>query len=165
MEFYGIWYRKSSASWSNISPKKAKIPSNLRLRPGFSLAVITPFPGKVNIKKKKKIVSNWRMSALQYCVGFCHTGTWISHRYTCVPSHMNSRPPPPPHPPLLNCHRAPALNSCITQQIPTGCLCYMLMYGFQGYSLHPSHPIPLCVFSLCLPLHCCPASSSLVPSF
>ena len=28
---------------------------------------------------------NWEIIALQYCVGFCHTSAWISHRYTCVP--------------------------------------------------------------------------------
>ena len=33
----------------------------------------------------KKIV-NWRIIASQYCTGFCHTTTWISHKYTCVPS-------------------------------------------------------------------------------
>ena len=27
---------------------------------------------------------NWRMIALQYCVGFCYTSTWISHGYTYV---------------------------------------------------------------------------------
>ena len=27
---------------------------------------------------------NWRIIALQYCSGFCHTLTWISHRYTHV---------------------------------------------------------------------------------
>ena len=30
-------------------------------------------------------IFNWRMTASQYCVGFCQTPTWISHRYTCVP--------------------------------------------------------------------------------
>ena len=24
-------------------------------------------------------IFNWRIVALQYCVGFCHTSTWISH--------------------------------------------------------------------------------------
>ena len=27
--------------------------------------------------------------ALHYCVGFCHSSTWISHRYTYVPSLLN----------------------------------------------------------------------------
>ena len=28
---------------------------------------------------------NWRLITLQYCSGFCHTLTWISHGCTCVP--------------------------------------------------------------------------------
>ena len=43
---------------------------------------------------------NWRIIALQYCVSFCHTSTWISHGYTHVPSLWNlppaSHPIPPP---------------------------------------------------------------------
>ena len=30
----------------------------------------------------------------QYCVGFYHTSTWTSHRYTCAPSLLNIPPPP-----------------------------------------------------------------------
>ena len=29
-----------------------------------------------------KFIFNWRIITLQYCIGFCHTSTWISHRYT-----------------------------------------------------------------------------------
>ena len=28
--------------------------------------------------------SNWRIIALQYCVGFCHTSTWISHKHIYI---------------------------------------------------------------------------------
>ena len=28
---------------------------------------------------------SWRLLTLQYCSGFCHTLTWISHGYTCIP--------------------------------------------------------------------------------
>ena len=35
---------------------------------------------------------NWRIIALQCCVGFCHTSTWISCTYTCVPSLLNLHP-------------------------------------------------------------------------
>ena len=36
---------------------------------------------------------SWRLIILQYCSGFCHTLTWISHGFTCVahlelPSHL-----------------------------------------------------------------------------
>ena len=37
----------------------------------------------------KKIMFNWRIIALQYFVGvFYQTSTWISHRFTHVPSHL-----------------------------------------------------------------------------
>ena len=44
-------------------------------------------------EKEKKLfyffnlfIFNWRIIALQYCIGSCHTSTWISQRYTYVPS-------------------------------------------------------------------------------
>ena len=70
------------------------------------------FLKKMNIKKPQRKIStmffflwmlsffyfifNWRIIALQYYVGFCHTSTWISHRYTYVPSIVE--PPPISHP-------------------------------------------------------------------
>ena len=41
------------------------------------------------------IFISWRLVTLQYCSGFCHTLTWISHGFTCVP-----HPDPPSHLPL-----------------------------------------------------------------
>ena len=38
---------------------------------------------------------SWRLITLQYCSGFCHTLTWISHGFTCIP-----QPDPPYHFPL-----------------------------------------------------------------
>ena len=35
---------------------------------------------------------SWRIMTLQYCSGFCHTLIWISHGFTCVP---HSEPPSP----------------------------------------------------------------------
>ena len=37
----------------------------------------------------------WRLITSQYCSGFCHTLTWISHGYTRIP-----HPNPPSHLPL-----------------------------------------------------------------
>ena len=53
---------------------------------------------------------NWRLITLQYCSGFCHKLTWISHGCTCVPhpetpSHLPSHPIPQDHP------SAPALST------------------------------------------------------
>ena len=30
------------------------------------------------------IFINWRLITWQYCSGFCHTLTWISHGFTCI---------------------------------------------------------------------------------
>ena len=38
---------------------------------------------------------SWKLITLQYCSGFCHTLTWISLGYTCIP-----HPDPPSHIPL-----------------------------------------------------------------
>ena len=34
-------------------------------------------------------IFNWRIIALQYCIGFCHMSAWISHRHTYVPQLLN----------------------------------------------------------------------------
>ena len=64
-------------------------------------------------------IFNWRITALQFCVGFCHTSVWISHRYTYVPFLLNLLPTP------LGYHRAPAWVPWVIQQIPTGYLFYI----------------------------------------
>ena len=60
-----------------------------RLRPGLTwpcvfLCFFFPF-----------IFISWKLITLQYCSGFCHTLTWISHGFTSIP---HPEPPPPPHP-------------------------------------------------------------------
>ena len=51
------------------------------------------------LKRINLFIFNWRIIALQYYVDFCHTSTWIGHRYTYVPSLLNlfviSYPIPP----------------------------------------------------------------------
>ena len=58
------------------------------------------------------IFISWRLITLQYCNGFCHTLTWISHGVTCIP-----HPDPPSHLPLhpipLGLPSAPALSTCL----------------------------------------------------
>ena len=55
---------------------------------------------------------SWRLITLQYCSGSCHTLTWISHGFTCVPL-----PDPPSHLPLhpipLGLPSVPALSICL----------------------------------------------------
>ena len=84
---------------------------------------------------------NWRIIALQYCVGFCHTSTWISHRYIHVPSFLNL-PPAPPHPTLLGCHRALGWSSLHhTEASHWLSILHMVMHRFQCYRLSLSHPL------------------------
>ena len=58
------------------------------------------------------IFISWRLITLQYCSDFCHTLTWISHRFTCIP-----RPDPPsrlpPYPISLGLPSEPALSTCL----------------------------------------------------
>ena len=71
-------------------------------------------------------IFSWKIIALQYCVGFCHTSTWISRQYTYVPSLLNL--PPTSHPcHLLGCHRAPVWLLWVIEQIPLAIL-HMVLY-------------------------------------
>ena len=53
------------------------------------------------------IYFNWRLITLQYCGGFCHILTWISHGCTYVP-HPKPLSHLPPHLIPLGCPSAPA---------------------------------------------------------
>ena len=59
-------------------------------------------------------IFNWRIIALQYCAGFCHTSTWISHRYRHVPSLVNLHSPPTPSCPSRS-SQSTRLNSLLSQ--------------------------------------------------
>ena len=56
------------------------------------------------------IFISWRLITLQYCSGFCHTLTWISHGFTCVP-HPDPLSHLPLHPIPLGLPSAPGLSS------------------------------------------------------
>ena len=89
----------------------------------------------------KKIVFNWRIIALKYCVGFCHTQTKISHKYTYVPPYWTSLlPPTPSHPYRLS--QSPSLRS-LSHMATSHCLSVLdvVVYMFLCYSLHSSHPL------------------------
>ena len=46
---------------------------------------IHPLPNLSFLFFKDWFIINWRIMALQNCVGFCQTSTWISHSYTYLP--------------------------------------------------------------------------------
>ena len=58
------------------------------------------------------IFISWRLITPQYCSGSCHTLTWISHGFTCIP-----HPDPPSHLPLhpipLGLPREPGPSTCL----------------------------------------------------
>ena len=58
------------------------------------------------------IFISWKLITLQYCSGFCHTLTWISHGFRCV-SHPDPHSNLPPHPIPLGLPSAPALSTCL----------------------------------------------------
>ena len=112
---------------------------------------------------------NWRLITLQYCGGFCHTLTWISHRCTCV-LHPKPRFHPPPHPSPLGCPSAPALSALLhTSNLDWSSISHMVIYMFQCYSLRSSLPrlLPQSpkVCSLYLCLFCCLAYRVIVTIF
>ena len=96
---------------------------------------------------------NRRLITLQYCGGFCHTFTWISHGCTCVPH------PDPPSP-----SQPSGSSQCTRPEHPVSCIepglviyfTYDIIYMFQCYSLKSSHPrlLPqspkVCSLYLCL---------------
>ena len=58
------------------------------------------------------IFISWRLITLQYCSGFCHTLTWISHGSTYV-LHPDPSSHLPLHPIPLGLPSAPALSTCL----------------------------------------------------
>ena len=81
-----------------------------------------------------------RIIALQCCVGFCHTATWISHRYTHVPSLLSL--PPTSHP-----SRTPVWAPRVIQQICT--ILHMIFICFNAaLSIRPTLSFPDCVHRL-----------------
>ena len=111
---------------------------------------------------------NRRLITFQYCGGFCHTFTWISHGFTCVP-----HPDPPsylPPPPIPQRHPSTPDLSTLPHALNVDwrSISYMIIYMFQCYSLKSSHPhlLPqspkVCCLYLCL---FCSHIGSLLPSF
>ena len=97
------------------------------------------------------IFISWRLITLQYCSGFCHTLTLISHGFTCVPPSRL-----PPHPIRLGLPSAPGLSTCLMH--PTWSwwsFSPLIVYLFQCYlSEHPtlafSHRVPKSVLYICV---------------
>ena len=84
-------------------------------------------------------IFNWRIIALQYCLGFYQIATWISHDLDLTmspplehPSHL------PPHPTPLGCYWALVWVPWVTQQIPMAIYLHMVTYVSMLHSPHKS---------------------------
>ena len=83
---------------------------------------------------------------MQYCSGFCHTFTWISHGCTCVP-HPELPTLLPPHPIPLGHPSAPALSTLPhASNLDWRSISHMIIYMFQCYFLKSSHPRLICYY-------------------
>ena len=115
-----------------------------------------------------KFYFNQGLITLQYCSGFCHTLTWISHGCSCVPHPEPPPTSPPSHP--------SGSSQCTSPEHPVSCMnldwwsvSHMIIYMFQCYSLKSSHPRVLpqspkvCSLHLCL--FCCLAYGVIVTIF
>ena len=75
---------------------------------------------------------NWRLITLQYCGGFRHTFTWISHGCTCVP-----HPEPPPSLPCTPSPSHPSGSSqCTSPEHPVSCIKPGLAIYFTHDNIH-----------------------------
>ena len=112
---------------------------------------------------------NWRLITLQYFSGFCHTLTWISYGFTCVP-HPDPPSYLPPHPTPHGHPRTPDLSTLShSSNLDWWSVSHMIIYMFQCYSLKSSHPHLLpqspkdCSLYLCL--FCCLAYGVILTIF
>ena len=116
---YSLWGRKESDATKQLTHT-------------FFLAIpcgiLVPWPGIESgpaalrawgLFLKINLFFYWRVIDLQNVVVFCQISTWISHRYTYVPSLLDL-PPTSSHRTPLGYHRAPIWVPWVIQQIPLG---------------------------------------------
>ena len=86
-------------------------------------------------------IFNWMIIALQYCVDFCNTSTWISHRYTYISSLLKIPPTSYPILPfqIVTKHWFVYLNHTANSHWLS--ILHVVAYIFPCYSFHLSHPL------------------------
>ena len=72
-----------------------------------------------------------RLITLQYCSGFCHTLTWISHGFTCVPHPELPLPPPSPSHPSGSSQCTSPEHSSHASNLDWRSVSHVIIYMFQ----------------------------------
>ena len=93
----------------------------------------------ISFLKNVFIYFNWRLITLQYCRGFHHISTRISHGCTLAPI-LNPFPPPSPSHSLS--HPSTRALSALSHALNLGwrAVSRTIIHTFQRYSLKSSHP-------------------------
>ena len=90
---------------------------------------------------KNVFIFNWRRIALQNFAVFCHTSTWISHRYTYNPLPFEPPSHLPPHHTSLGWYRAPVWVSwayskfLLAIYFTYGNISFLLLFPFEPWVL------------------------------
>ena len=80
-----------------------------------------------------------RLITLQFCSGFCHTLTWISHGFTCIP-HPDPPPPPSPSHPSGSSQCTSPEHLSHASNLGWRSVSHLIVYLFQSYSLRTNFP-------------------------
>ena len=107
----------------------------------------------LNACRSNVFIFNWKIIALQSCIGFCHVSTWISHRYMCVFSLLNLPPTSHPIPPLYIFTQHQIWAPVSYSKFPwlsnfTYCIVYVSMLLSQSMPLFSSPTGPTSLFSM-----------------
>ena len=102
-----------------------------------------------------KFIFNWRIIALQCCVGFCHTTMSISYKYTHVPSLLNFSPTPYSIHLSRSSQSTGLISLCYTAASHQLAILHVIyIHMFQCYSLNAFHFSQLPTALPCLSVQC-----------